>query len=219
MPPDCDRRPLSSQQSIDEQFQALLSRYGLTAAPPDHIDALAGSVRRVRRKSRRTKLLLNSRERAQVLACIRMLLRHLETPPRRPGPTDNKRQKLIGLLDHLVVVVQLAAVGLSAGPIIFRLKNNTQTADDLITLQHAVDAIPRGRGDMARADFMPLLRGGKLIWKACGRHDGYTFTEYTDPPQLQGFFPDFLRDLIRLSGANMPSDNTLHTHLVSLKNL
>lgn len=209
------------EEQIVGEVQRLLTDHGVERAPQDHLSALATTIRHLRRAAPPSSSALVSRDRQDALASARALRRHLATPPRRPESTDAARRKLLARIDGLRAVVKLvAATGFDAGPAIERLRASIYTPADLEALIDALAAVPPGAGAARRnAPFVPLIRAGVMTWEACGRPERYALNQFVDPPALQGPLPDFLRDLIRLAGLPMPTDDVLHRHLRSLKNL
>lgn len=207
---------------ITKAVQSLLAKHGLHDAPQDHVAALAGSVRRLLKQRPLHAHALASRQREQALACVRALRRHMKKPPRRAGTTDDKRRNLIELLNPLHAIVKVAAAsGVNAAPVLRRLEADEYTADDLVSLERALEAIPAGSGAAAspEADYLRLLRGGVMAWEACCRSERYTYNQHNNPPSLDGPLPDFLRELIELARLPQPTDAALHKHLRKLKNL
>jgi hypothetical protein len=197
-----------------------LAKYDIANASDEHVESLAFAIRRLRRGPRRTHHALTARDRQQAIAKTNALLRHLESPPRRPGATDDALRKLIALMDSMHAMVKLAASGFNAAPVLERLRCKSYGQEDLTSLLAALEAIPPGEGAArANAPYLSLLRGGVMVWEACGRKERYTLNEYVDPPSLDGPLPDLLRDLLELAGEQAPSDVVLHRHLRALKNL
>lgn len=202
--------------------QLLMATHGLHGVPADHVDAIASSLARLRKRRPPPARALASRDRQQALACIRSLLAHNRKPPRRAGTTDDRRRKLIELLNAFHAIVKLAAAsGFNAVPVLGRLESGEYTTEDLASLQRAIEAIPAGSGAAASpdAEYVRLLRAGILVWQEHGNGGRYRFNDYNDPPTLDGPLPAFLRELIRLASLPMPTDDTLHKHLRKLKNL
>ncbi len=204
-----------------DAVRRLLELHGLANVPGDHTEALAAAVRRAWKKRAPPAHALAARERQQAIACTRTLMRHLDRAPRRASTTDDKRRKLVALLDTLHAVVKLAtSSGFNVVPVLERLRAGAYTADDLHALLTALEAMAPGTGAAPpRAPYARLVRGGVMAWEASGRAAGYTFNQYTDPPTLEGPLPAFLRDLIASAQLDVPTDNTLHAHLVKLQNV
>lgn len=209
----------SNAQALDDNLAKLLKRHKLKRIPREIVTALAGSIRRAAGGRPAPAPALRSRERSQAIHCAEAILRHMERPPRRKGATDDRRRELIALIDSLHAVVKVAASsGTNLTPTLQRLKDDAYNRADVCDLITALRAVEPGTGAAkANAAYLPLLRGGVIAWKACGKSERYTHNAYTD--ETTGPLPAFLRDLIALAGIEPPTHHALHKHLREMKNL
>lgn len=202
------------------QVREILTRFGLQGAPDADVQALASTVRRLRRPRTIGGGALAARQKQQALVAIDVLLRDGVTST-RTDRADAYRTRLLRHLDSLGVVVKLAATtGFNAAPLISSLRAGVWANEELEALRRALESLKPGRGAAPpNARFLSLLRGGVMVWEACGRPERYTFNQYSDPATLEGPLPEFLRALIGLAPLAVPSDEVLHRHLRGLKHL